>query len=106
MEIKRNVFFFHTMHNQSIEFIAKNVNVFKLKLHHFRGKCSWGLLKPGGPEEISNSESPYVFDCQSQEGAGVEKITVYLPHFLQSYLRSVTGSILLDFLSDALWLFL
>lgn len=49
------------MHNQSMEFITKNVNVFKLELDHFREKCSWALLKPGGPEEISNSESPHVF---------------------------------------------
>lgn len=60
------------MYNQSMEFITKNVNVFKLELDHFREKCSWALLKPGGPEEISNSESPHVFDCQSQEGIEAE----------------------------------
>lgn len=45
-----------------------------------------GVTKPGDPEETSNKESPFAFDCQSQETIRGERS---LCTFLNSYPRSL-----------------
>jgi len=77
------------MHNQSMEFIAKNVNVCKPELDHFRGACSWGAIEAWWSRGHLQLWKSLCLWLPESGGHWGEKITVYLPHFSQSYPRSL-----------------
>lgn len=81
-----------------MEFVAKILswNYITSLQNHFRGKQFLKLLKGGNAVEISSSEHPYFFDCQSQEDFAGKYHCILALFLTLLSLRFVTDRIRLD----------